>query len=130
MSSFIWKLNETFDENFDFSRSKTELAAAMISNCDAPSRRLKLIAELQKHVTVEIFGKCGRNCPSKFDDDQPGDCREIIGNTFKFFFAFENSVCQDYITEKFFEVLKFNIIPVVLGGGSYSYYVSLSFGLN
>ena len=27
---------------------------------------------------------------------------------------------QDYVTEKFFKVLKYNMIPVVLGGGNYS----------
>ena len=30
-----------------------------------------------------------------------------------------NSVCKDYITEKFFAILQHNIIPVVLGGGTY-----------
>lgn len=30
--------------------------------------------------------------------------------------AFENSLCVDYITEKFFKVLNYNVIPVVLNG--------------
>ena len=34
---------------------------------------------------------------------------------YKFYFAFENSLCDDYITEKFFNMLKHNIVPVVLG---------------
>ena len=117
-------MNATFDENYDFSRDKSELAAAMISNCRAPSQRLKLIEELQKHMVVRVFGKCGRNCPLYFKNLMPGGCREIIGAEYKFYFAFENSICQDYITEKFFDILKFNIIPVVLGGGSYSHHVS------
>ena len=35
---------------------------------------------------------------------------------FQFYFAFENSLCEDYITEKFWKVLNFNVIPVVLNG--------------
>ena len=30
--------------------------------------------------------------------------------------AFENSLCVDYITEKFFKVLSYDVIPVVLNG--------------
>ena len=37
-------------------------------------------------------------------------------NLFQFYFAFENSLCEDYITEKFWKVLNFNVIPVVLNG--------------
>jgi alpha-1,3-fucosyltransferase len=37
--------------------------------------------------------------------------------------SFENSICNDYITEKFFKILKFNIIPVVLGRANYSHFV-------
>ena len=43
--------------------------------------------------------------------------------TFKFYLAFENSLCDDYITEKFFTTLRYNMVPVVLGGGDYSAYV-------
>ena len=35
---------------------------------------------------------------------------------FQFYLAFENSLCEDYITEKFWKVLNFNVIPVVLNG--------------
>ena len=35
---------------------------------------------------------------------------------FQFYLAFENSLCADYITEKFFKVLEYNVIPVVLNG--------------
>ena len=35
---------------------------------------------------------------------------------FQFYLAFENSLCLDYITEKFWKVLDYNCIPVVFNG--------------
>ena len=38
---------------------------------------------------------------------------------YKFYLAFENANCQDYITEKFFAALKTqDVIPIALGGAS------------
>ena len=39
-----------------------------------------------------------------------------INNNYYFYLAFENSLCDEYITEKFFRTLKFNTVPVVMGG--------------
>ena len=33
--------------------------------------------------------------------------------------SFENSICEDYITEKTWKILFFDMVPVVLGGGNY-----------
>ena len=45
------------------------------------------------------------NKPSMFSDLE----------TFRFYLSFENALCEDYITEKFFTLLKSNIVPVVMG---------------
>jgi alpha-1,3-fucosyltransferase len=71
-------------------------------------------------MSVDVFGKQGNSkCPAS-------DCREYIGREYKFFLLFENTVCRDYITEKFFDTIKFDVVPVVLGGGDYSYYLPKS----
>ena len=36
------------------------------------------------------------------------------------FFSFENSNCDDYVTEKLFSVLKLDVVPIVFGGANYS----------
>jgi alpha-1,3-fucosyltransferase len=72
---------------------------------------------MQKYSSIKVFGKCGIKCPGP-------DCKKTIGNEFKFYLAFENSICDGYITEKFFTILKYDIILVVLGGGKYDDYVS------
>ena len=38
----------------------------------------------------------------------------MMSRDYKFVIAFENSMCWDYITEKFFYNLQLNIIPIVL----------------
>ena len=49
---------------------------------------------------------------------------DCISNTphtlFQFYLSFENSLCADYITEKFFKVLQYNVIPVVMNGANMS----------
>ena len=94
----------------------------IISNCrfrSVPSEREKYIEELKKYISIDVYGKCGKPCPAKVD------CKIFISNEYKFYLAFEKSICKDYITEKFFKILSFNIVPVVLGGGNYEYYVIL-----
>ena len=41
---------------------------------------------------------------------------------YKFFLAFEDSICKDFVTEKFFAMFNGNLdmVPVVYGGGNYS----------
>ena len=38
----------------------------------------------------------------------------------QFYLALENSLCKDYVTEKFWKVLPYNVIPVVLSGANMS----------
>jgi hypothetical protein len=58
------------------------------------------------------------------------DCRGHIASQFKFFFAFENALCNEYITEKFFRTLNFDIVPVVLGLGNYTKFIPKSGYIN
>lgn len=37
-----------------------------------------------------------------------------------FFFSFENSLCDDYVTEKFFKIFDYDIVPIVFGHANYS----------
>ena len=50
------------------------------------------------------------------------DCMPMVGDNYKFYLSFENSLCRDYITEKFWKVLSYNVVPLVFGGGNYSLY--------
>jgi len=82
--------------------NKSRLVAAVISNCKDANGRLEYIRELQRFIPVDVYGKCGAlRCPKK-DDGDNANCMGGIERTTKFYLAFENSNCEDYITEKFF----------------------------
>ena len=80
-------------------------------------------------MSVDIYGKCGMECPSRLENGTVVSdyyCKEYIFTKYKFYLAFENSLCTDYITEKFFLALNKNIIPVVMGQGHYDLYVGVT----
>ena len=52
----------------------------------------------------------------------------MLDTDYKFYLAFENSNCVDYITEKFFvNGLKHNILPIVMGASKEAYERSAPF---
>ena len=98
-------------------KNKNKLVAWIVSNCVTFSRREKYVELLRKHVNVDIFGSCG---PMKCKDNN--ECLNMLSTSYKFYLAFENSLCRDYVTEKFYNALTNNIVPVVYGGANYSHF--------
>ncbi|XP_046330902.2 glycoprotein 3-alpha-L-fucosyltransferase A-like [Haliotis rufescens] len=96
--------------------SKKGVVAWLVSNCHTMSLRHKYVAELNKYVRVDIFGECGSKTCARLNDSS---CLETIGTEYKFYLAFENAFCKDYITEKFFRYYNANMIVIVRGGGDY-----------
>lgn len=90
-------------------KNKTKLVAWFVSNCNTPSNREGYVNELKKHISVDIYGRCGH---LQCKQNQPDHCLEILERDYKFYLAFENSISLDYITEKMFKVMDKNIIPV------------------
>ncbi|XP_052676363.1 glycoprotein 3-alpha-L-fucosyltransferase A-like [Crassostrea angulata] len=96
--------------------NKTKDAVWVSSHCSTPSKRENLVKELSKHLTVDKYGKCGtKKCGKQYDDYTK--CKAIFEKDYKFFFAFENSICDDYTTEKLYSLYRDHspIIPVING---------------
>ena len=66
--------------------------AWLVSNCQTSSQRELYVKELQKHVPVDIFGRCGKPLKCTKGRDE---CFEEIVQQYKFYLAFENSLCKD-----------------------------------
>jgi hypothetical protein len=82
----------------DYANGKTKMAAWFVSNCLSKSKRNEMVNELQKHMQIDVYGNCGTmTCPRNMEDE----CREMAAKNYKFYMALENSLCQDYITEKY-----------------------------
>lgn len=105
---------------------KSGISVAMISNCGASTRRLEYIREMQKYTRVDVFGGCGdKTFPKRSNrTGQKAEWRDIIAEEYWFYLAFENSLCRDYVTEKFFMFFQYYIIPVTFGAGPYDVLVS------
>ena len=48
------------------------------------------------------------------------ECFKMLKRIYKFYLSFENNICDEYITEKAWNALKHDIVPVVLGGADYA----------
>ncbi|XP_055334689.1 alpha-(1,3)-fucosyltransferase C-like [Paramacrobiotus metropolitanus] len=109
----LWTRPGEFD---DLWAIKRKVSAIFMSNCGAPSQREKYIAMLKEHMPVDVYGACGDiQCPRSTQKD----CDALI-KQYKFYFAFENSICKDYISEKIIRAFDAGAVPVVMGGANYS----------
>ncbi|XP_075423866.1 4-galactosyl-N-acetylglucosaminide 3-alpha-L-fucosyltransferase FUT5-like [Ascaphus truei] len=87
---------------------KTKLVAWAVSNWKPHYRRVQYYEELKKHIHIDRYGRNQMSLPR-------GKHTEIL-STYKFYLAFENSIHEDYITEKLWDkALISGTVPVVMG---------------
>ena len=86
----------------DYTVGKTELVAWMVSNC-GPLTSYIFRPWVEKYIKVDVFGGCAsvfgesRSCPRA----ETGNCLK----KYKFYLSFENAMCEDYITKKYWRCL-------------------------
>ncbi|VDK18064.1 unnamed protein product [Anisakis simplex] len=99
----VWSWEEVLNRT----AHKKEAVTVFVSHCETPSKRETYYGELSKYITVNQYGDCsGRRI------DQQSAEKAIADHYF--YLAFENSVCQDYVTEKVFSRINQLIVPIVL----------------
>lgn len=102
-------------------KSKNGLAPVMYmqTGCSAPSARDSYVRVLMRYISVDSYGKCLHNKklpehlidPLTFGSD---DILDLVGK-YKFVISFENALCYDYFTEKFWRPLYAGSVPVIRG---------------
>lgn len=112
----------------DIMHAKTASAPVLwiATNCRTNNRREQFVSALRRHVQVHVAGRCLRSHalqhrpstglgashqPSTLSSQQ----FEALLPTYKFYLSFENSCCEDYVTEKFYRALNAFTVPVVMG---------------
>jgi len=93
------KIASHSEQEVDYSAGKTKDVAWLVSNCRARNNRLEYAHELAKYIDVDIYGKCGSLTCNRTG---PESCHNRLVRDYRFFLAFENSNCKDYITEKLY----------------------------
>ncbi|GLV35541.1 alpha13-fucosyltransferase B [Carabus blaptoides fortunei] len=91
------------------------------SDCVTPLERDSYVSELMQYLSVDSYGKCMNNkvLPEEFTKDP---LQHLYSERFmsfvaqyKFTLAFENAVCDDYITEKLWRPLIAGSVPIYIG---------------
>lgn len=99
-------------------KGKDKSVAWVASHCETLQwNRTKFVEDLQQFIPIDTYGKCGTKT-------LPWRRKELLRKVmepYRFYLSFENSCCDQYITEKFWRSLDFGMIPVVVGAPLQNY---------
>uniref|UniRef100_A0A0K0EE66 Fucosyltransferase n=2 Tax=Strongyloides stercoralis TaxID=6248 RepID=A0A0K0EE66_STRER len=86
-----------------------------ISNCFSNSAREIFIKKLEKYIQVNVYGRCLINPITNITCNVSDyKCEKNLIDSYYFFFALENAICNNYITEKYWKRFYFDSIPIVM----------------
>ncbi|GFT84674.1 alpha-(1,3)-fucosyltransferase 11 [Nephila pilipes] len=92
------------------------------SHCNVASDRDRYVKQLMNFIQVDSYGKClhNKDLPPQLLSTDTYDKEELFSfiSKYKFHIAFENAICEDYITEKLYRSLYVGSVPIYKG--SYS----------
>jgi len=94
-------------------KTESALAVMFMSSGINKSNREQFVLKLMQKIKIDSYGRWQRN--KTLTEDKGRETKLSIISRYKFTLAFENSICQDYVTEKIFEPLIVGSVPVYLG---------------
>ena len=108
---------QNFELKINRATNKSKQVGWVVSNCG--QLRDKLARKLEEYgVEIQVAGACSQLYKHRFHCSERNCNREL--KNFKFYFAAENNLCKDYVTEKYwYNALNAESIPIVLGGANY-----------
>ncbi|CAH0561014.1 unnamed protein product [Brassicogethes aeneus] len=112
-------------EKNNFIKTKNIASVLFIqSDCDTPIERDNFISKLMEYIKIDSYGACLHNqdFSKEISTIYPLDLYNPVFlefiSQYKFIIAFENSICEDYITEKLWRPLMVGSVPIYLGSPS------------
>ena len=123
LESIEWLLDPVRHPPSAKSKGDIGLVMYLHSDCNVPSDRDSYAAELMKYVKLDSYGTClhNKDLPEHLRDPVDGmespDLVRIISQ-YKFVLAFENAICDDYITEKLWRTFRAGSVPIYKGSPS------------
>ncbi|XP_045211550.2 alpha-(1,3)-fucosyltransferase 10-like [Mercenaria mercenaria] len=123
VESVAWlESNKYLVSTEDKSALQRELAPVFYaqSDCNVPSDRDSFVEMFMEYMKVDSYGSCvhNRDLPTHLVNPLPGMEHEDffrLQAKYKFSFAMENAVCDDYITEKLWRPLMLGSVPIIHG---------------
>lgn len=95
------------------------------SICSTTSGRDDYVTELMKYIPIDSYGECLNNkqLPINLISDylntiSSDEFYHFIAR-YKFIIAYENSVCDDYLTEKFWRGFHTGVVPIYYGAPNF-----------
>ncbi|XP_019630140.1 PREDICTED: alpha-(1,3)-fucosyltransferase 10-like [Branchiostoma belcheri] len=126
-TQYLEKLQDFADKTYFVpTKTKNSLPLSPVvyvhADCDPPSDRDSYVKELMQYIDVDAYGHClhNKDLPKRLQDPLTlfdSDYYKIMAQ-YKFTLAFENAVCEDYITEKLWRPLHLGSVPVYFGSPS------------
>jgi len=92
---------------------KIPAAFWLVSNCETHSKRELAIKKLGEHFRVDIAGECAKIDAMKKLCPKSDNCANEKAKYY-FLLISENTVCRDYITEKYWNNYALPIVPIVM----------------
>lgn len=135
-SDFNWSVTYASDSDFvsyhyrsanlEWNKHPTEkkhsinshLMATIVDEDHCTNDILRFVSYLSTYVQMDVFGKCGINFNGTYDE-----CLDHIGANYKFFFVYQRPTCTDYVSDTFFRLIKYDIVPVVFKQSNHNLYI-------
>ncbi|XP_020916968.1 alpha-(1,3)-fucosyltransferase fut-5-like [Exaiptasia diaphana] len=109
----------------NYAEPKDKLIVWAASHCGL--LRDDVVHKIAHFLPLTVIGRCAKLFNQKtpnFCKRGSNDCSSFL-RRFKFYLAFENAMCTDYITEKYWETpFDNNMVPIVLGS-NYDFKVAI-----
>lgn len=92
------------------------------SHCSVASDRDSYVSELMKFIEVDSYGAClhNKDLPSHLISTESYNDESLFTfiSNYKFHLAFENALCDDYITEKLYRAFYVGSVPIYKGSST------------